>query len=183
MQQDEKSFAVAAAHVAHVYAADWIRAGCPNLTVLEERGSTVGRMKKSCREFVGATTDLSTRTSLQALGLDATRDVTILDLGGNTVRFAAMQAQKKFSLARTWPTVFRQTGLWKTRDRKRNTDDKKNTWRGQTGRPSLNRGLQLSRRRPAKEKNHVRSKSRDDNRASLLRSGSQWMLEAVSRCD
>jgi ABC-type nitrate/sulfonate/bicarbonate transport system substrate-binding protein len=49
-------------------------------------------MKKSCREFVGATTDLSARTSLRGLGLDATRDVTILALGGNTVRFAALQS-------------------------------------------------------------------------------------------
>jgi NitT/TauT family transport system substrate-binding protein len=40
----------------------------------------------------GATTDLSARASLRALGLDPTRDVTILALGGDTVRFAALQS-------------------------------------------------------------------------------------------
>ena len=40
----------------------------------------------------GATTDLSARASLRALGLDPTRDVTILPLGGDTVRFAALEA-------------------------------------------------------------------------------------------
>ena len=50
------------------------------------------RGKKVAVSSFGATTDLSARASLQALGLDPTRDVTILPLGGDTVRFAALQA-------------------------------------------------------------------------------------------
>ncbi len=48
--------------------------------------------KKVAVSSFGATTDLSARASLRALGLDPTRDVTILPLGGDTVRFAALQA-------------------------------------------------------------------------------------------
>ena len=50
------------------------------------------RGKKVAVSSFGATTDLSARASLQALGLNPTRDVTILPLGGDTVRFAALQA-------------------------------------------------------------------------------------------
>jgi ABC-type nitrate/sulfonate/bicarbonate transport system substrate-binding protein len=48
--------------------------------------------KKVAVSSFGATTDLSARASLRALGLDPARDVTILALGGDTVRFAALQA-------------------------------------------------------------------------------------------
>jgi len=48
--------------------------------------------KKVAVSSFGATTDLSARASLRALGLDPTRDVTILALGGDTVRFAALQS-------------------------------------------------------------------------------------------
>ena len=48
--------------------------------------------KKVAVSSFGATTDLSARASLRALGLDPTRDVTIVPLGGDTVRFAALQA-------------------------------------------------------------------------------------------
>jgi len=48
--------------------------------------------KKVAVSSFGATTDLSARASLRALGLDPTRDVTILPLGGDTVRFAALQS-------------------------------------------------------------------------------------------
>ena len=47
--------------------------------------------KKVAVSSFGATTDLSARASLRALGLDPTRDVTIVALGGDTVRFAALQ--------------------------------------------------------------------------------------------
>lgn len=40
----------------------------------------------------GASTDLSARVALQAIGLDPTRDVTIVALGGDTIRYAALQA-------------------------------------------------------------------------------------------
>ncbi|MBI4527515.1 MAG: ABC transporter substrate-binding protein [Deltaproteobacteria bacterium] len=48
--------------------------------------------KKVAVSSFGATTDVSARVALQALGLDPNRDVTILALGGDTVRFAALQA-------------------------------------------------------------------------------------------
>lgn len=48
--------------------------------------------KKVAVSSFGATTDISARACLQALGLDPNRDVTILALGGDTVRFAALQA-------------------------------------------------------------------------------------------
>jgi NitT/TauT family transport system substrate-binding protein len=48
--------------------------------------------KKVAVSSFGATTDLSARASLRALGLDPVRDVTILPLGGDTVRFAALQS-------------------------------------------------------------------------------------------
>jgi ABC-type nitrate/sulfonate/bicarbonate transport system substrate-binding protein len=48
--------------------------------------------KKVAVSSFGATTDLSARASLRALGLDPARDVTIVPLGGDTVRFAALQA-------------------------------------------------------------------------------------------
>ena len=48
--------------------------------------------KKVAVSSFGATTDLSAHASLRALGLDPTRDITILPLGGDTVRFAALQA-------------------------------------------------------------------------------------------
>jgi hypothetical protein len=48
--------------------------------------------QESCRELVRSDDDLSARASLRALGLDPVRDVTILPLGGDTVRFAALQS-------------------------------------------------------------------------------------------
>jgi ABC-type nitrate/sulfonate/bicarbonate transport system substrate-binding protein len=48
--------------------------------------------KKVAVSSFGATTDLSARASLRALGLDPARDVTILAMGGDTVRFAALQS-------------------------------------------------------------------------------------------
>jgi NitT/TauT family transport system substrate-binding protein len=40
----------------------------------------------------GATTDVSGRAALRALGLDPNRDVTMVALGGDTLRYAALQA-------------------------------------------------------------------------------------------
>ena len=48
--------------------------------------------KKVAVSSFGATTDVSARASLRALGLDPNRDVTIVALGGDTLRFAALQA-------------------------------------------------------------------------------------------
>ncbi len=50
------------------------------------------RGKKVAVSSFGSTTDVSARASLRALGLDPARDVTIVALGGDTVRFAALQA-------------------------------------------------------------------------------------------
>jgi ABC-type nitrate/sulfonate/bicarbonate transport system substrate-binding protein len=61
--------------------------GRPEITsVAELKG------KKVAVSSFGATTDLSARASLRAIGLDPARDVTILALGGDTVRFAALQS-------------------------------------------------------------------------------------------
>ena len=48
--------------------------------------------KKVAVSSFGATTDVSARVALRALGLDPARDVTIIALGGDTVRYAALQA-------------------------------------------------------------------------------------------
>ena len=48
--------------------------------------------KKVAVSSFGSTTDVSARASLRALGLDPARDVMIVALGGDTVRFAALQA-------------------------------------------------------------------------------------------
>jgi ABC-type nitrate/sulfonate/bicarbonate transport system substrate-binding protein len=58
----------------------------------EITSATALKGKKVAVSSFGATTDLSARVALRALGLDPIRDVTILPLGGDTVRFAALQS-------------------------------------------------------------------------------------------
>src|SRR5687768_11035718 len=48
--------------------------------------------KKVAVNSFGSTTDVSARVALKALGLDPNRDVTIVALGGDTVRYAGLQA-------------------------------------------------------------------------------------------
>ncbi len=48
--------------------------------------------KKVAVSSFGASTDVSARAALQAIGLDPNRDVTIVALGGDTIRYAALQA-------------------------------------------------------------------------------------------
>ena len=48
--------------------------------------------KKVAVSSFGSTTDVSARVALKALGLDPTRDVIIVALGGDTVRYAGLQA-------------------------------------------------------------------------------------------
>jgi NitT/TauT family transport system substrate-binding protein len=48
--------------------------------------------KKVAVSSFGATTDVSARVALKALGLDPNRDVTIVAIGGDTVRYAGLQA-------------------------------------------------------------------------------------------
>jgi ABC-type nitrate/sulfonate/bicarbonate transport system substrate-binding protein len=62
------------------------------MTRPEITSATALKGNKVAVSSFGATTDLSARASLRALGLDPNRDVAILALGGDTVRFAALQS-------------------------------------------------------------------------------------------